>query len=542
MITGLIRRSLEDPSVPLSDIDSDHYLFPGLTGGTSSDAGVRVSYKQALSYPAFWRGINLISRDVAKIPLLVYKRTTGQDRDRAPEHPAYPLIRRRPSKLMKAFDFKQTITSHGMMHGNGYAYIYRGGDGRPLEMLPLSPLSTYWLIVDGELWYITTVDGEQRKLDSADVVHIKGLGSDGLGGYDVVSIAKHTLGLGLAIRKFGSLFFKSGATLGVVLEHPGVLGDDAMKNLRKSWEAMHKGLDASHKLAILEEGMKANVIAQDARKSQLIQSRQFELREVANILGVPPHKVGDTTRTAYASLEQENQAYLDESLDPWLCQWEEECTAKLISEKELASESHWCEFLRAAIVRVDIASRFEAYAKAINNGWMSPNEARRRENMNAVPGLDQFFMPAGVVPLGNSPQSLPGRADAQRLRAILCFRRLLVDTARRMVRRIVVQARAAAKSPDSYIAWVEAMPDQNREVIGQALGSVIDAGRAALDLPGSEPIAADESCGRFWTAARESLLSAAEVKPAELSDSVSRVGEVLALRLPDDIADSFLEN
>lgn len=407
------RASLENPSTPLSN--PDEWLYEAL-GARKSASGVRVNRETALTYAAVWRGTNLISRDVGKLPLVIYKRQ-GEGKARAPEHAAYNLLRRKPNQYMTAFVFRQTLQAHVLLRGNGYAYIFRRGDGTPLELLPLNPDSTYPVRENGVLMYITeislTVQGQTggapvvqlRKLPAADVLHIKGLSFDGLIGYDVITKARESLGLGIAMEEFGSRFFRNNAKPSVVIEHPGKLTDQAAKKLREQWNSIHSGLENAHKTAVLEEGMKLKEFSIAARNAQLIESRQFQIREVANWFGVPPHKLGDTTRTAFASLEQENQSYLDDALDPWLVNWEEECWDKLLTEEEKAGDTHVIEFMRHALVRANLADRGIFYSAALSAGWISRDEVRARENLNPIPdGQGQVFLfPLNMAPNGITP-------------------------------------------------------------------------------------------------------------------------------------------
>lgn len=432
---GAGRRSIEHPSTPLSAMDDE--IWDAMTGGEKADSGVKVNHKTALTYSAFWRGVNLISTDVAKTPLLVYSELTPGDKRKDKTHPAYRLLRRRANRYMKAFDLKKTIVAHALARGNGYAYIFRRG-ADPAELLLLDPAVTYPVRENGVLWYVTAVnlvDGksgaaytDQRKLRPEDVLHVKGLGYDGLVGYDVITFAKQSLGLGLALRKYGSIFFKNGASINVVLEHPGQLEEEAAERLRKSWASMHEGLDNAHRTAILEEGMKAHALTVDARKAQLMEMREFEIREIANFLGVPPHKLGDTTRTAFASLEQENQAYLDEALDGWFCQIEEECTDKLLSTDQKESETHYCEFLREALKRVDYKTQVEGMVMELNNGLLSPDEGRAARNRPPYPqGLGRKFRIPGNINVIEEPQEADaGAAAAQGAAEDLAFKREVV--------------------------------------------------------------------------------------------------------------------
>jgi HK97 family phage portal protein len=414
-IVRLASRSLENPSISLQDPSA----WDDFSGGGPSDSGVRVNERTALTYDAVWRAINLISRDVGKLPTMVYKRD-GKGKSRDTDHPAFRLLRWKPNEYMGAFTFKQTLMAHVLLRGNGYAYIFRNADGTPQSLLPLMPDRTYPVRENSRLWYVTTVSlssgqgqpiqTEQRKLVAEDVLHFRGLGHDGLSGYDVISYARDSIGLGLAARKFGALVFANGAEPALILEHPNRLSAQASKNLRESWGKMHRGIDKSHTVAILEEGMTAKPYSFSAKQAQLLEAREFSLLEVANWFHLPPHKVGHTARTSFSSLEQEQASYLSESLDPWLIGIEEEFIDKLLTEDQKQADTHTVEFLRQALLRSDLTARTSYYVSAIQNSWMSPDEVRALENMN--PREDgkgnQYLTPMNMAPSGGDPNAAPG--------------------------------------------------------------------------------------------------------------------------------------
>ena len=591
-IADVLHRSIENPSSSLSD--PDDWVFDTFAGGKQSSSGIRVNHQTALTYAAVWRGINLISRDVAKIPLVVYRRLPGGGKERDLQHPAFRLLRRKPNPEMKAFDLKQTLMAHALLQGNGYAYIFRRGNGTPESVVPLNPVETYPVRENGTLWYLTRVHvpvtvsapgsspgpaplpgkelGGWRKLRPEDVLHIKGLGYDGLVGYDVITVAKETLGIGLAMRKYGSIFFKNHAVPGVVLEHPLPLTAPAQANILKGWQRLVTGLDRSHATMILAEGMKAKILSIDARKAQLKEMREFELREVANFLGVPPHKLGDPTRTAFASLEQENQSYLNEALDGWLSQWEEECTDKMLTEKQNRENTHFCEFIREALVRADLATRTQALNSRVLAGVITRDEYRASENMNPLPdGIGKITMrPANMVledgeeeepppptqPRGpkriqpdirfvsgltsappsddetdtkriqpdirfvsglTSAQPSDDETDEDRSAKLLAAHRGLVESvARRFHRRIALQAVRAAGKPDSFVTWIdEEMPAKHRDAFVEAMEPVVSVLTAS-----GRPIGPDDAANAvdtYLAEARESLLTAAECKASELT-------------------------
>lgn len=392
-------RSIENPNEPL--YDPKNWLAEAF-GAEESAAGVRINAEKALTYAPWWRGINLLSSDVGKLPLLVYRRN-GPGKERDPQHQAYRLLRYRVNnELMSAFTFKQTLTSHALSHGNGYAWILRSGDARPQELIVLNPLDVIPFRENGRFWYGVRVGVEWRRINPTDIFHIKGLSPDGMRGYSVYAKARESLGEGLAAQEYGSRFFSNGARPSVVIEVPNGMSDDAQRSFLKQWERMHTGLESSHRTAILTNGAKVNGFSVNARDSQLHEIRKFNLVDIANWIGVPVHKVGGEGRTAYSSLEQENQAYLDESLDPWLVRWEDECREKLLTEEQKERDTHTVEFLRQALVRADIVARYTAHNIAVRGGWENRDEVRNSENKGPLPDGEgqKFFAPLELQVVG----------------------------------------------------------------------------------------------------------------------------------------------
>ena len=477
MIANLLtkRATFENPQIPLGD----EAILDLLGGGSTSSSGMQVNGKTILGYPALWRAISLISRDVAKLPLFVYKRVQGMGKTRDTMHPAYRLLRRRPMQNMTSFVFRQTLMGHALVHGNGYAYVFRDSSARPTDMVPLDPTRTSPVKEDGRLLYVTTIalesgGAEVRTLLPENVVHIKGLGWDGFIGYSVIDCLRESLGLGLALQKYGSVFFRNNAKPSIVIEMPGKLGDEmAIKRLRESWGDVHQGLDNSHKPAILEQGAQVKPLSINNDDAQFLESRNFEIRQVANIIGVPPHKLGDDVKTAYNSLESENQSYLQEALDPWLCNWEAELESKLFTQNELDQDSHVIEFQRDAIIRVDKKTETDALVAEVNNGLLTLNEARSIKNMPPIEGVgDAIRVPLNhdLVGEGEDVQDDDG---GQRVLGPL--RDLLESTTQRMVRRIGVQAQKAAKEPGSFNEWLGDGLSKQRSVIVESVGPVVSA-------------------------------------------------------------------
>lgn len=448
------RLSPENPSVPLDSPD----LWMDVYGG-ASDAGLNITPRVALTYAYVWQAVNLLSSDLAKLPICIRQQSPdGSEQDI--EHPASYLLRRKPSEHVTAGIFKQTLTAHALLWGNGYAWISRDGAARPIELLILGPDRTQAVRgPNGSLFYVTRIGSQQRTLRADEVLHVRGLGFDGLQGYSVVELAKQSLGLGLAAEKFGNKFFARGATSSGVITHPGKLKQVAAENLLRTFEKEHQGLEQSHRTILLEEGVKFQQLTIPPESAQFLETRAFQRVEVASWFNMPPHKLGDASRTSYNSLEQENRSYLESTLDPWLMRWEEECWDKLLTEEEKRGDTHHVEFDRTELLRTDLKTRYEAYAIARQNGWKSVNDIRRAEKEPPIgPQGDVYLSPLNMTPA----------ADAARA--------MLRDTLGRMVRRIAATARRGGKPPTEMLAEYEPV---FREAIAPALRVVNAAGIAA---------------------------------------------------------------
>lgn len=561
-------RTIENPNTPLND--PDDWLVDVMGGGPAS-SGAKVNPSTAMSYAPFYRGVVLIARSVAKIPIQVYRRE-GPGKERDKEHPAYRLLHQKPNAYQTAFVWKERAQAEVINRGNSYAYIYRDQGGRPIDIVPLVVEKTFPVIEDGALWYVTDVAGKMRKLSAGDVIHLRNLG-DGILGKSVVAYAKESLGIGIAAQTYAAVYYKNGARPSIVLEHPATLTLEAGNRLRETWPKMHSGLDNFHKFAILEEGMKLNPYSPSNEDSQFLETRGFQVREAANWLGLPPHKLGDTTRTAYASLEQENQSFLDDSLDPWLCLWEGELGDKLLTEEEKEADTHLIEFNRNALARANMGDRFEAYGSALTNGWMNRDEVRARENLNPIPGGEgqKFMVPLnmGIAGEGDDegeeePAAPPpppeededdqedeaaraqralelaaaaGASQAEReARVTAAHRALLIELVQRSAKRITAGGRKAARAPSGYMPWLEGLQAEVAATLTEAARPAVEAWASTRGGPGDPGRLAEILIRR----AGETLLEAADAQPADLGRSVARACERVETVLPAVVVDEFM--
>lgn len=510
------RASLENPSVSLTDPDAWNELF----GEHDSSSGVKVTRKRALGYPPLWRGINLIANGVAKLDLLTYRRLEGQDRERAIDHSAYPLLRRKPNRFLTAGKFKRTMQFHSLYFGNGYAAIFRRMNDRPESLLLLDPCQTFPFQADGELWYRTKIRGETRRIHADDVLHIAGLSFDGMVGLSVIELMADSIGHGLAAREYAAKFFKQGTTVNGILMIPGHLKGDAQERVMKYWKKIAGGLKESHKVALLQDQAKFQTITGlSPEQTQMLQTREFEAKEMANILGLPPHKLGDSSRVSYNSLEMENQAYLDDSLDPWLRGWEEESGDKLLSEEEKLTDSHFMEFNRQALVRADLNGRYRAYQTGRLGGWLSVNDIRKSENLPAIEGGDVYLQPLNMKTVGAGDNGEPG--DNEPARAL--YRDAIFDRLQRLTQIEAKEARKSAERGGKFVSVIDGWFGQHEQRVVESIEPILRlwfhaSGRDAARV---DPVV-DEFARDWCLRRKEDLLSASGVKADELARSVER--------------------
>ena len=366
--------------------DPPSWLERILFGNQDADeVPVEINERNAMTIPAVFACVRAVSEDVAKLPIHVYRENT-RGKERLRNHPLARLLRDRPNPQMSSFDLRSTVTAHAMTWGNGYVWIRRDGNGRPSELWPLEPDRVevrYSSVNPDEIIYIynNPLNGIRETLFADDIIHIKGLGYDGLIGYSVIAWARKSLGLTAAAEKFGSSFFGNSSLPKGVLEHPGVLGDDAQKNLRDSWEKVHRGAGNYGKVAILEEGMKFNAITIPPEDAQFLETRQFQIPEVCRWFRMPPHKIADLSRATFSNIEHSSIEYVSDTLLPWLVRWEQEIRRKCFTGGE---SNLFAEHVTAALLRGDLKSRYDAYAIGRQWGWLSPDDVREFENLNPM--------------------------------------------------------------------------------------------------------------------------------------------------------------
>ncbi|MGE3623701.1 MAG: phage portal protein [Bdellovibrionales bacterium] len=366
--------------------------------GRKTNAGVSVNTSNAMSLPAVYCAVGILADALAMLPVDVYKPDGKGGKSKVDKHPAAEVMNRRANDYMQPFTARQTGQHHACLWGNGYFEIQRNDLGQPVGLWPLLPDSTWAVKPDkGDLYYTTTINGSSFKLPVDDVLHIKALGYDGYVGYSPVTVLREVLGLGIGMQVYASKFFGNDSKSGGFVYHPGKLSETGVKNLADHVNDQG-GIDNAHRIKVLEEGVKFIQTTIPPEDAQFLQSREFSVTDIARIFRVPPALLAAMEKsTSWGSgIEQMMIAFLQFSIMPWVVRWEQEASAKLLTEEE-KKKGYYIKLNVNSLLRGDMAARAEFYNKAINNGWMTRNEAREKEDMNPLPGLDEPLTPLNMV-------------------------------------------------------------------------------------------------------------------------------------------------
>jgi HK97 family phage portal protein len=368
--------------------------------GTTT-SGKTVNEKTAMQTTAVYACVRVLAEAIASLPLHTY-RITNSGKEKAADHNLYHLLHSEPNSEMTSFVFRETLMGHLLLWGNAYAQIIRDGRGKVIALYPLMPdKMTVERTEKGELYYLYTKDGETYPLRSDEVLHIPGLGFDGLIGYSPIAMAKNAIGMAIATEEYGAKFFANGANPGGVLEHPGVVKDP--KRIRDSWNAVYQGSGNSHRVAVLEEGMKFQTIGIPPEQAQFLETRKFQLNEIARIFRVPPHMVGDLDKSSFSNIEQQSLEFVMYTLDPWVVRWEQAIQRALLTPDE--KKEYFVKFNVNGLLRGDYQSRMQGYAVGRQNGWLSANDIRELEDMNKLPedsGGDRILVNGNMVDIAHA--------------------------------------------------------------------------------------------------------------------------------------------
>ncbi|MBM7676127.1 HK97 family phage portal protein [Gracilibacillus alcaliphilus] len=392
-----IQKLFKTRASPKNSLLGNTYSF--FFGGTTS--GKSVNERTAMQTTAVYACVRILAETVASLPLHLY-RHTDNGKEKAIEHNLFYMLHDEPNNEMTSFVFRETLMSHLLLWGNAYAQIIRDGRGEVLSLYPLLPdRMTVDRTTSGELYYEYRKDEGSTILRRDEVLHIPGLGFDGLIGYSPIAMAKNAIGMALATEEYGAKFFANGANPGGVLEHPGVVKDPT--KIRESWNAVYQGSDNAHRIAVLEEGMKFQSIGIPPEQAQFLETRKFQTEEICRIFRVPPHLVANLDKATFSNIEHQSISFIDNTIMPWVTRIEQSMKRALLSDKDKRNYS--IKFNLNGRLRGDAGSRAQFYQIMRQNGVMSANDIRELEEMNMISsamGGDKYLVNGNFVDMSKA--------------------------------------------------------------------------------------------------------------------------------------------
>jgi HK97 family phage portal protein len=384
-----------------------------LFGGRSTTSGVSVNENTALNYSAVWAAVALISDDVASLPLMLYRKLPNGGRDKYESHPLYELLHDTPNPEMTSFTWRRTMQAHLSLWQNAYSEIERDRAGRPVAVWPLVPERVSKLYQDGQPTYrVMNPSGNAVMIPDADMIHLVGHSHDGSVGSSLVMHARESLGLGLAAERFGGSFFGNGSTFGGVISYKGSKPPELSdKGYRDQLEARHQGVERAHKLLALYNDASFTAVGVPPNQAQFLETRVFQIREVARWFKIPPHKLADLADATFSNVEQQNIDYYTSCLRPLLQLWEQELSRKLISRLERRIQS--IEHVTQGLLQADAAGRSALYSAEFNVGAITPNEVRGFEGLDPIAGGDRSFIQGAMIPLDRIDEIIDAQIKAK---------------------------------------------------------------------------------------------------------------------------------
>lgn len=380
---------------------ADDFWYGAL--GQETDTGLKITPANAMQVSAVFACVRVLSETIASLPLKIYKKKPDGTREEARQHPIADLIAYRPNSWQTSFEFREMMQMQLELFGNAYAQLIPGPRGYVHEIIPIhSDFVRPEIVRRGVIRYqVSDINGSnQRVLLAHEMFHMRGPSLDGITGLSPIMCTKNAIALAKATEKHGSRLFRNNANPGGVLSMPGNLSLEAQERVRTSWIQSHAGTENSNKTAVLEGGMSWTPISMSSEDSQFLQTRQYQVTEIARIFRVPPHMIGDLSKSSFNNIEQQAIDFVRHSIRPRLVRWEQAISRDMI----LSPDIYYPQFKVDALLRGDTKARFEGYSKAINDGWMTRNEVRALENLNPLEGLDEPIQPLNMGGVGEESE------------------------------------------------------------------------------------------------------------------------------------------
>ena len=387
--------------LPGEDSRNWDYESGGWAGGNRNPSGVKVDAETALRSTVVLACIRVLSTSVAGLPLHLYRRLPGGGKEIAREHPLYRILHTQPNSWQTSFEWREQMMLHLLSHGFALdEKVYSGGTIS--EIVPLHPsrVKTEQLENNRLRYTYREASGSSTVYTQDAVMSVRGMSDDGVNGMSTIELARDAIGLARACEIHGATFFGNGARPGVILSTDQMLSPEAAENTRNQWERAHRGADRSNRTAVLQGGLKVSELGGNNQESQFLEARRFQVEEVCRLFGVPPHLVGDLTRSSFSNIEQQSLDFLTNGLMPYLRRIESSIARDLLE----GDDEYFAEFDTRGVLRADAAGRSSYYNTMWNLGVLSVNEIRSLENLNPVESGDVRFVQLNMTTLDKAAQ------------------------------------------------------------------------------------------------------------------------------------------
>ena len=468
-------------SVRASEFQGEAAWLADMGGvGSQSSSGVQVSEGKALTASSVFACVRVIAEDVAKLPTILYRRVEvngGKGKERAVDHPLYPILHLQPNDEMSAYDMGQAVMVSVMLWGNGYAEIHRVGGGDVAGIVPLEPWRVFPTRTEGGvLAYEYREPGVKvRTIQTRNMLHVKGISPNGVLGWMLTEVGRESIGLGLAAMDFTGGFFANGASQGEAVVVPRAMKAEEFRAWVTAMRGQYEGQGKQHRTRYFDQDVKllggGGIAPKD---SQLIETLHFSVEDIARYFRVTPHKIGHLLRATFSNVESLDLDHYKSTIQPRLVQLEQEMAIKLLTTEE--RQTMVIEHLVDALLRADFKTRTEGYGRGLTDGWLNVNEVRSMENLNPIAGGDRYRMQVNLaviddegnpVTAGPAAESDPDAGGVEAEQAKARFMPVFAAEATRVIDR---EAKAIGrKKPGEVGEWAEKWYDGQRAAIASAM-------------------------------------------------------------------------
>ena len=504
---SLLARILTTPEQRSTLAVPAKWLTNALTGN-KSNTGIAVSEMSSMRSSAVYACVRVLAETIASLPCPVYKRLEGGGKERVYSHPLYPVLNAEGNPEATAFTVRETLVAYLALWGNAYAEIEFGGGGQVLGLYPLRPDRMTPKRNDAnQLRYEYLKGGtDTKELKAEHVLHIPGLGFNGLEGKSPIALQREAIALGMAAEEFGARFYDNDASPGGILTTDEVIEEEAGKKLKSSWTAAHSGLDNKHKVAVLDGGMHWEAIGIPPDDAQFIETRKFQVNEIARIFRIPPHMIQDLERATFDNIEHQSIDFVVHTIRPWLVRIEQALRMKLLTPVE--KKIYLIEHLVDGLLRGDRESRDKGYATGRQNGWLNADEIREMENKNPIPdGAGQeYWRPLNMVgsneeqPTVEEPVEEKSvrekRSQGSQLRIKISdsYRPIIESSVTRMIRKEKADVMKAAnkflkqRDTGNLVSWLTDYYKDSRDFVVKTMQPVVASYAEAIQVASSDEI------------------------------------------------------